>query len=346
MKKRFALLMAALLLLTVLTACDSSDYKKATEIYQSGSYLEAAAMFEELGDYEDSSEQALNCRYDYAASLFDSKEYEAAAAAFAELDGFRDSADRITECRYLIAEDLFQAGNYAEAIPAYEALAGYKDADEKLAEAQLQQMYITYAPVFTALDGGTWFFASTSVNEVKSLAFTDRTVTEGYIFYDGNGPHSGAAAPLAYTVDDTAVTVTTEDGILAIPYTMDGDQLKLGEGDFFTPAEVDAALQGYWSLLDLSYNAYTGFVTSEYIYYYENGYVKYESATVAYTGDGYFYYGPYEGTYTVDGAGMHVDARNNWQFGFVISEGKVVMCRCGSICEPATGFKGENGFSF
>ena len=76
--------------------------------------------------------------------------------------------------------------------------------------------------------------------------------------------------------------------------------------------------------------------------------MTYESATEAYGyNDGsYYYYGPYEGTYEINENGLVVDAYNEWQFGFVISEGKVAMCRCGDILSAYSGFKGENGFSF
>lgn len=346
MKKRIALILVAALMLAMLAGCDSADYKEAMALYEGGNYLEAAAMFESLGNYEDSAEQARNSKYQYAQMLFADARYEEAIAAYEVLEDYKDCKDCISECKYLIAEALFQEGNYTDAIAAYEEVSGYKDANAKIEEAEQQMMYALYAPVFAALDGQTWFYASTSVNEVKSLTFTQDKVTQAYIFYDGNGPHSGMDGEFSYAVNDAAIVVSTMNGEMEIPYTMDGDQIVLGAGDYFTPQQVEEALQGYWGLADVTYNMFTGFVSSEYVYYFENGNVTFESATAAYGGGGYYYYGPYEGTYTVDANGLTVDAKNNWQFGFLISEGEVVMTRCGNLCSPASGFKGEDGYSF
>ena len=50
--------------------------------------------------------------------------------------------------------------------------------------------------------------------------------------------------------------------------------------------------------------------------------------------------------FSIGADGLVVDASNNWQFGFLISEGEVVMCRCGDICSRYSGFKGLEGYDF
>ena len=311
MKRKISILLVLALLLCSLVACDSSDYKKADELFAQGNYQEAAAIFDALGDYE-------------------------------------DSADRAVESKYLQAGQLLEAGNYAEAIALYKEVLSYQDAEEKLAEAERQQMYATYADVFSALEQSVWFYEATSVNAVNVISFTKENAELKQIYYDGNGKHTTTANVCQYGVTDTEIVVVQQDGSeLKLEYTLNGSELSLGE-KYFTPEQVAAGLEGYWGLKDISYNMFTGFSTSEYIYYFENGNVKFESATTAYGySDGtYYYYGPYEGTYVVNGEGLVVEARNEWQFGFVISEGKVAMCRCGDILKPYDGFKGEDGFSF
>lgn len=310
MKKRVSVLLVLTTLLCLLAGCDSADYKKADEAFVAGNYQEAAAMFEALGDYE-------------------------------------DSVARAVESKYLYAEDLLEAGAYADAIAAYEALSGYKDAAEKIEEAKTLLMYETYADVFAALTQGVWFYEATSVNAVNVISFTQEEAKIKQIYYDGNGPHTTAENACAYVVDGENVTVTLADkSELQIAYTMDGGAVTLAEG-YFTAEQVEEGLQGYWGLKDISYNAITGFVTSEYIYNFEDGKVTFESATLAYgSRSQYYYYGPYEGTYKVTENGLEVEARNEWQFGFIISEGKVAMCRCGKKLTTYEGFKGKNGFSF
>lgn len=70
MKKIVALLLVLTMALA-LCGCSSSDYKKAQEMFEQGQYEEAQAIFESLGDYEDSKEQASNCKVKISIGLFD-----------------------------------------------------------------------------------------------------------------------------------------------------------------------------------------------------------------------------------------------------------------------------------
>ena len=212
-------------------------------------------------------------------------------------------------------------------------------------------MLLTYGDAIQALNGNTWFYADTSVNAVNSITFgDDLTAACDSIFYDGNGKHVvDDEYTGTYAIDDTNITVALNDGSqMVIPYVLNGGEMKLGSGDYLSPAEVDAALQGYWRERGCTYNAITGFVWHEYNMLIENGTIKYENATPIY-GDrtgAYYYYGPYEGTYTIDGNGFNTDARNGYQFGFVFSEGKIALLRYDHVCKVGEGFPGQNGYSF
>ena len=97
MKKILALLLTLALALS-LCACSPLDYKKACKLFDQGEYEKALALFEELGDYEDSAAQALGCRYELAKELFAGSDYEAARRLFEELGNFQDSADWAARC--------------------------------------------------------------------------------------------------------------------------------------------------------------------------------------------------------------------------------------------------------
>ena len=92
MKKLFTLILS-LVILVMITGCDSTDYKKAVSLYESGKYEEAIEMFEELGDYEDSAEKVLDCQYNMAVIAYESEEYISAIKQFAPLKDFKDSAE-------------------------------------------------------------------------------------------------------------------------------------------------------------------------------------------------------------------------------------------------------------
>lgn len=85
MKKVLSLILP-FVMLAMLTGRDSSDYKKATDLYEDGKYEEAIVLFLELGDYEDSADLLMQCRYEYAKVLFDDCKYADAREQFQKLE--------------------------------------------------------------------------------------------------------------------------------------------------------------------------------------------------------------------------------------------------------------------
>lgn len=242
--------------------------------------------------------------------------------------------------KYEKAVELFKDGKYEEALPIFEELGDYEDSEEKAAYSRLQ---------IANIEDGTWFFEAKSVNAVDVLYFTDGKAYIGQYYYDGNGKHESAATEYEYEVDAEKITIKLDSGKKKeIEYKVNGKELILGNGEYFTPQQVDDGLQGYWGKLESTYIPYIGTSKSENIYYYHEGTVEFESATLSSRhNDGTYYYTPVEsGTYTIDREGLNVDASNTFQFGFVISEGKVVACRCGEILSVYDGFKGQDGYSF
>lgn len=65
--KKFLCLALSIILVLSLSACDSSDYKKAMELYESGDLDGAIAAFSVLGDYEDSEDMVLKIKYEKAS---------------------------------------------------------------------------------------------------------------------------------------------------------------------------------------------------------------------------------------------------------------------------------------
>lgn len=205
-----------------------------------------------------------------------------------------------------------------------------------------------YAEVQQSLSTGTWFFNGGSDAAVNRLQFKNSKAVITQFYSDGNGFSNLGNSFFSYTINETAVIITLTDGSeLVIPYQKDADVFLLGNGEYLTPEEVDAALQGYWGLREKEDVMYLGKAEFEYIFYFNKGKVVYEYANTAYGRPGQYYYtGPKSGTYTMDENGFNVDAYNSWQFAFNIIDGKAVFVRCGSVCSPATGFKGQNGYSF
>ena len=57
--KNIAAVVLVLAMIFLLTACKSKDYKAAVALYEEGKYTQAAAMFDQLGDYKDSQDMLI-----------------------------------------------------------------------------------------------------------------------------------------------------------------------------------------------------------------------------------------------------------------------------------------------
>lgn len=113
--RKFAIGILLSVLLLGLTACDSAAYKKAQKLYDAGDYLSAQMKFESLGDYEDSAEKVLLCRYALADEALQNKAYESAVSQFEALGQYEDAEQKCIESRGLYAEQLREQGEYQAA---------------------------------------------------------------------------------------------------------------------------------------------------------------------------------------------------------------------------------------
>ena len=167
-------------------------YDDAVDLMTGGQYAEAAAMFDSISSYEDSSKQSIYCRalllteegnFEEAVKAFtmlgdykdcvylksyytarqlelaaetDPKLYRDAADLFSSISLFRDSSDRAAICReklYSSAEKQLEQGLYSDAVEAFQALDDYRDAAERTDTAgMLHDLALTSGPVIIGLD--------------------------------------------------------------------------------------------------------------------------------------------------------------------------------------------------
>lgn len=211
-------------------------------------------------------------------------------------------------------------------------------------QAELEQMMEKYGDVVALLQQDTWYFNGGSDTILNGIRFSSNKATITQVYFDGNGKHENGSNDCDYVLDGENITVTLTDGSeMVIPYVVNGDAVTLGNQEYFTPAEVDAALQGYWGV---SYESMGN--GHQYYIYFNHGTVTSENAAEsAMDNDGsYFYYGPYEGTYTLNFGGIDTEMRHGKEWFFNIIDGAVAVLHYDHVCSPATGFPGENGYSF
>lgn len=128
-------------LCVLMTGCKSSDYKKAVQYQENGSYTEAIAVYSELGDYEDAQSRLNECQneldYAEAKEKMEKADYKAANDLLSKLGDFKDSSTLLVECRneidYAEAMGLMEKSDYQAAEKLFSQLEGYKDSDEQKA---------------------------------------------------------------------------------------------------------------------------------------------------------------------------------------------------------------------
>lgn len=136
-------------------------YSHAVSLMEKGSFDEAAAAFEEMGDYKDAPEKIEECAelkeqarleaaYQDALALMENKEYDKAISAFRAIEDYKDAKDKISECvklreqvrletDYQAALSLKESGSYDEAISKFESVHGYKDSEDQIKKVKFMQ---------------------------------------------------------------------------------------------------------------------------------------------------------------------------------------------------------------
>lgn len=350
MRKRFALLIVLVLIPAILlSGCGKgSDYKDAMSLYENGNYHEASIKFTELGDYENSKEMVKTCRYEEAKALLDTGKFEDARRIFADLGDYERSVEYVKECDYRAALGLYDSGDLEAALDAFQKISGYNDADTKIAEINNELVQQKYGPVFDALKGNTWFFNGGADTILNGISFDGDTAKIAQVYFDGNGKHDNGSTDHPYTIDDLYIIVTMADGSeLKIPYALSGSTVSLGNNDYYSLEEIEAGLQGYWKMRNSKTILGMKTVTEKNIYI-NNGIVNSESASLANgstTGE-YYYYGPYQGSYTLNFGGFDTDMRHGNEWFFNIIDGKITLLNYDNVCTPSDKLPGENGYKF
>ncbi len=129
-----------------------TQYTLAVELAESGSYAEAAAIFEALGPYNNSHSLATENRYQQALIAEASGDYDVAIELFESLNGYSGSHEHGRACRYAQAVGYQEAGDYATAASLYGEIGQYEDS------------MIRMKTCFDNLGISVYYFTSTVVN--------------------------------------------------------------------------------------------------------------------------------------------------------------------------------------
>lgn len=106
--KKFILVLLTFCIMLSLCSCRSSDYKEAMVLYNEKQYEQAKEIFVSLGDYKDSAEMLLQCKYQSALQLYNDGKYKEAVAGFVDVIGYDNSNDAIRKIMFDLITGDFQ----------------------------------------------------------------------------------------------------------------------------------------------------------------------------------------------------------------------------------------------
>lgn len=134
MKRSVVMFALFAVLVLTLTGCKSHDYNKALELFESGQYSQAMAVFADLADYENSAEMVHECSYRIAVQTMEAGDYETALSLFMELGEYSDSPELMKKCCYSLALEAMEQKSYSRARAYLEQAGDHPDARECLQE--------------------------------------------------------------------------------------------------------------------------------------------------------------------------------------------------------------------
>ncbi len=123
----------------------AAEYEMANLLFSSGQYMDAAAAFDALGDYEDAPAKANAARdilsemnnYDKAKKFLENGRYDDAREAFLSMGSYGDAPQLALEADYLKAMSLIEKGELEDARELFKALGEYKDSQKQAASFRM-----------------------------------------------------------------------------------------------------------------------------------------------------------------------------------------------------------------
>ncbi len=199
-----------------------------------------------------------------------------------------------------------------------------------------------YADVVDAISEDTWVFNGGGDTVLDYMNFKDDKAIIGQVYFDGNGLHDNGENECEYVISDDSITIMTNTEELEIPYSFAKEDIRLGSGEYFTLAQVKEAIQGCWKYSYYSFGKQEGYLQID------QSTLKSEKATEASGGSSgeYYYYGPYDGSYTLGIGCFETEMRHGHTWFYNIIEGTPTIFNYEQKCTAADGLPGEKGYSF
>ena len=112
-----------------------NKYTNASDLLEQGEYEQAAAIFDELGDYEDAKEKYLETLYREGNDFLKNGKYAEAISLFESLDSYEDSKEKLIESTYGYGKQFLEKNDYDNAIKTLNSNKDYKDSAQLISKA-------------------------------------------------------------------------------------------------------------------------------------------------------------------------------------------------------------------
>ena len=206
-------------------------YRSAQDLLRDKRYDEARAAFQNMGDYRDAAQQALECDYQQAWACLNAghmDSLEKAEAGFAALGDYGDSADQRKEAAYELAQARLDSGEYEAAVEGFQALGEYRDAAEKALSA-------TYQQANALLESGNYtvarvLFAGLGEYQDAAAKMRECGLLQGKALLN-NGDYEGAVSELSALPENQEAVTLAQEANYALA------EASLAQGDYQTAGE-------------------------------------------------------------------------------------------------------------
>lgn len=152
-------------------------YNSAITLIEEKNYTDAIAIFQELGDYQDSKDKILECKYQNALLLIEAEDFVAAKASLEELKGYNaDVETKIQICNYSIAKSYLEKGKYEKAEEAFTALGDYGDSKDMVKEC-------SYREALSLIESKKYDEAIEILSKIKKYSDSSEKINEAKYLY-------------------------------------------------------------------------------------------------------------------------------------------------------------------
>lgn len=154
----------------------ADKYYQASQLAKNKDFLEAAKLYEELADYEDSELNAKKCKYAQACVYESEKKFNEAKAIYLELNDYYNSKSKVVQCTYNAALADLDAGKYDQAIDAFKTILNYSDSAEQVKNC-------TYQKALSLMDTGDYKAAVSLLESLGAYKSSTEKILEAKYSY-------------------------------------------------------------------------------------------------------------------------------------------------------------------